>query len=84
MILIQAIVASKRRLCSSLQFEWAIAAYFRSPNLPARAHLSDPLQWVWKNSSSKPKRSDYTALNWNRRRPEEENAVQTDSRADGM
>jgi len=49
------------------QARLVIAAYFRSLNLPARAHLAGPLQWAWKNSGSKPKRSDCVALNWNRR-----------------
>src|SRR2546421_1642613 len=34
-----------------------------------RSHLSSSLQWAWRNSGSKSKRSDCVALNWNRRRP---------------
>ena len=69
------------------QARLAIAAYFRSPNLPARAHLPDPLWW-WKiqvenqNEATTPLS---TGIGDNRQgQGEEEKAAQIDSRADGM
>jgi len=66
----------------------AIAAYFRCPNLPTRAHLSSLLQRAWKirvvnqNEATAPLS---TGIGDDRQgQGEEEKAAQIDSRADGM
>ena len=66
----------------------AIAAYFRCPNLPARAHLSargggrGEIQVVNQNEATA---SLSTGISDDRQgQSEEEKAVQIDGRADGM
>ena len=63
-----------------------IASYFRCPNLPVRAHLSDPrcgeIQVVNQNEATTPLS---TGIGDDRQgQGEEEKTAQIDSRADGM